>query len=52
MNVAIGAEAAQFREKEYINGIAVAVQEWKRKLQLKIVSQFCMLKMEQILVHF
>jgi hypothetical protein len=26
MNVAIGAEAAQFPEKEYINGIAFAVQ--------------------------
>jgi hypothetical protein len=25
MNVEIGAEAAQFSEKEYINGIAVAV---------------------------
>jgi hypothetical protein len=25
MNVDIGAEAAQFPEKEYINGIAVAV---------------------------
>jgi hypothetical protein len=25
MNVEIGTEAAQFREKEYINGIAVAV---------------------------
>jgi hypothetical protein len=27
MNVEIGAEAAIFPEKEYINGIAVAVQE-------------------------
>ena len=26
MNVEIGAEAAQFTEKEYINGIAVAVR--------------------------
>jgi hypothetical protein len=26
MSVKIGAEAAQFPEKEYINGIAVAVQ--------------------------
>jgi hypothetical protein len=25
MNVEIGAEAAQLREKEYVNGIAVAV---------------------------
>jgi hypothetical protein len=29
MNVEIGAEAAQFPEKEYINGIAVAVQQMK-----------------------
>jgi hypothetical protein len=28
MNVEIGAEAAQFPEKEYINGIAVAVQSY------------------------
>jgi hypothetical protein len=28
MNVEIGAEAAQFPEKEYINGIAVAVYCW------------------------
>jgi hypothetical protein len=27
MNVKIGAEAAQFPEKEYINGIAFAVQD-------------------------
>jgi hypothetical protein len=27
MNVEIGAEAALFPEKEYINGIAVAVQQ-------------------------
>ncbi len=27
MNVEIGAEAAQFPEKEYINGIAVAVYQ-------------------------
>ncbi len=27
MNVEIGAEAAQFPEKEYINGIAFVVQE-------------------------
>jgi hypothetical protein len=26
MNVEIGAEAAQFPEKEYVNGIAVAVR--------------------------
>jgi hypothetical protein len=29
MNVEIGAEAAQFPEKEYINGIAVAVRVMK-----------------------
>jgi hypothetical protein len=29
MNVEIGAEAAQFPEKEYINGIAVAVYDMK-----------------------
>jgi hypothetical protein len=28
MNVEIGAEAAQFPEKEYINGIAIAVQQY------------------------
>jgi hypothetical protein len=28
MNVEIGAEAVQFPEKEYINGIAVAVYMW------------------------
>jgi hypothetical protein len=28
MNVEIGAEAALFPEKEYINGIAFAVLEW------------------------
>jgi hypothetical protein len=32
MNVEIGAEAAQFPEKEYINGIAVAVQYWEISL--------------------
>jgi hypothetical protein len=30
MNVEIGAEAALFPEKEYINGIAVAVQQLSR----------------------
>jgi hypothetical protein len=28
MNVEIGAEAAQFPEKEYINGIFFAVWQW------------------------
>jgi hypothetical protein len=30
MNVEIGAEAALFPQKEYINGIAVAVKDIKR----------------------
>ncbi len=38
MNVEIGAEAAQFPEKEYINGIAVAVQDYFR-LKTKIFLQ-------------
>jgi hypothetical protein len=33
MNVEIGAEAAQFPEKEYINGIAIAV--YKRQFTEK-----------------
>jgi hypothetical protein len=33
MNVEIGAEAALFPEKEYINGIAVAVQFLTRSRQ-------------------
>jgi hypothetical protein len=37
MNVEIGAEAAQFPEKEYINGIAVAVQ-FERQIQYTAVS--------------
>jgi hypothetical protein len=39
MNVEIGAEAAQFPEKEYVNGIAVAVY---RKLVLKMVKRWMM----------
>jgi hypothetical protein len=41
MNVKIGAEAAQFPEKEYINGIAVAVYE---EFVLRKLSsfKFCM----------
>ncbi len=34
MNVEIGAEAAQFPEKEYINGIAVAVWEYINRSQM------------------
>jgi hypothetical protein len=30
MNVEIGAEAEQFPEKEYINGIAIAVYIWTK----------------------
>jgi hypothetical protein len=30
MNMEIGTEAAQFPEKEYINGIFIAVHTWKR----------------------
>ncbi len=32
MNVEIGAEATQFPEKEYINGIAVAVHSYGKLL--------------------
>jgi hypothetical protein len=35
MNVEIGAEAALFPEKEYINGIAVAVRPWPNKNKIK-----------------
>jgi hypothetical protein len=38
MNVEIGAEAAQFPEKEYINGIAVAVWVLIRYKKFPIVS--------------
>jgi hypothetical protein len=41
MNVEIGAEAAQFPEKEYINGIAVAVctEGWSwRELQFHLFA--------------
>jgi hypothetical protein len=36
MNVEIGAEAAQFPKKEYINGIAVAVH--RRRVKRKKVE--------------
>jgi hypothetical protein len=36
MNVEIGTEAAQFPEKEYINGIAVAVHAFKAQLRKNI----------------
>ncbi len=35
MNVKIGTEAAQFPEKEYINGIFVAVHAFKEPIQEK-----------------
>ncbi len=46
MNVEIGAEAAQFPEKEYINGIAVAVcgnwtVETKRFEEIKLSMKSC-----------
>ncbi len=40
MNVEIGAEAALFPEKEYINGIAVAVRNTQVKSSLSAVSDF------------
>jgi hypothetical protein len=36
MNVEIGDEAAQFPEKEYISGIAVAVQNNNRKITVQL----------------
>ena len=33
MNVEIGTEAAQFPEKEYINGFFVAMQQHKRTIR-------------------
>jgi hypothetical protein len=41
MNVEIGTEAAQFPEKEYINGIFVAVQrdQWPASSFLKVNIQ-------------
>jgi hypothetical protein len=36
MKVEIGSEAGQFPEKEYINGIAVAV--WYNKIQISILG--------------
>jgi hypothetical protein len=35
MNVEIGAEAALFPEKEYINGIAVAVYNNRQKMRMQ-----------------
>jgi hypothetical protein len=42
MNVEIGAEAALFPEKEYINGIAVAVlSESNRKTHIVGIHNYC-----------
>ncbi len=50
MNVEIGAEAAQFPEKEYIIGIAVAVQptiwlsyilSWSLECENELTMKFC-----------
>jgi hypothetical protein len=38
MNVEIGIEAAQFPEKEYINGIFLVVQELFSDLQILMVK--------------
>jgi hypothetical protein len=40
MNVEIGAEAAQFLEKEYINGIAVAVRTAKLIVVVEVERNF------------
>ncbi len=40
MNVEIGAEAALFPEKEYINGIAVAVYKWDTISTLIVKEHF------------
>ncbi len=52
MNVEIGAEAAQFPEKEYINGIAVTVhQELKGiVIHIQIISQYPKFKIFHISV--
>ncbi len=43
MNVEIGAEAAQFPEKEYVNGIAFAVQAaFRKSFQDTVVGGFLM----------
>jgi hypothetical protein len=41
MNVEIGAEAALFPEKEYINGIAVAVRYYLAQMRVLSVSLHC-----------
>ncbi len=41
MNVEIGAEAALFLEKEYINGIAVEVYAIINSSSFKVIFTFC-----------
>jgi hypothetical protein len=52
MNVEIGTEAAQFTEKEYINGIFLAVYVMDSKQEYKIIKQesFILRQMFSILV--
>ncbi len=52
MNVEIGSEAAQFTEKEYINGIFLAVYVMDSKQEYKIIKQesFILRQMLSILV--
>jgi hypothetical protein len=49
MNVEIGAEAAQFPEKEYINGIAVAV--WASPLW-PLASVRATVRDRRVIIHF
>ncbi len=57
MNVEIGAEAAQFPEKEYTNGTAVAVHGWtctwwrQNGFHLILVYSFSCLIPDQIVVN-
>jgi hypothetical protein len=44
MNVEIGGEAVQFPEKEYINGIALAVYELWSKMYTQISNPFWTLR--------
>jgi hypothetical protein len=56
MNVEIGAEAALFPEKEYINGIAVVVHDERclqyLKAPTRIVSSLVRGQSEKCLLHF
>ncbi len=48
-NVEIGAEAAQFTEKEYINGIAVAVHAVRALYSYSAISYCCWLFEKKLL---